>query len=236
MFTQPPVKYLYIYTECRVFRVLRSDLIPSESLHSSNKDNSDSNPVSLNLSIAAKAQLDLRGWVQHLCMWEYAVFSKKQWQFFFVAVSPSQRCNWSGFSPNFFGVCRILHSLLRCLNLRSLFIYRWKTAWKHSSRNKFELIMSTWETLTCSWMPTCTHFKARNLAWRCLGVVSSTYKQRRTWMRERREHTSYWGTVLTQLCQSKILNVVFWIWSDSVRLRPRHKQFCPLETTMKSPE
>lgn len=61
VFTQPPVKYLYIYTECRVFRVLRFDLIPSESLHSSNKDNSDSNPVSLNLSIAAKAQLDLRG-------------------------------------------------------------------------------------------------------------------------------------------------------------------------------
>ncbi|TMS11086.1 Integrin alpha-8 [Larimichthys crocea] len=30
-------------------------------IHSSNKDNSDSNPVSLNLSIAAKAQLDLRG-------------------------------------------------------------------------------------------------------------------------------------------------------------------------------
>uniref|UniRef100_A0A8P4G5E4 Integrin, alpha 8 n=1 Tax=Dicentrarchus labrax TaxID=13489 RepID=A0A8P4G5E4_DICLA len=30
-------------------------------IHSSNKDNSESNPVSLNLSIAAKAQLDLRG-------------------------------------------------------------------------------------------------------------------------------------------------------------------------------
>ncbi|KAM3849340.1 LOW QUALITY PROTEIN: integrin alpha-8-like, partial [Diretmus argenteus] len=30
-------------------------------IHSSNKDNSDSNPVSLNLSIAARAQLDLRG-------------------------------------------------------------------------------------------------------------------------------------------------------------------------------
>lgn len=30
-------------------------------IHSSNKDNSDSNPVSLNLSIIAKAQLDLRG-------------------------------------------------------------------------------------------------------------------------------------------------------------------------------
>ncbi|KAF7669449.1 hypothetical protein LDENG_00186080 [Lucifuga dentata] len=30
-------------------------------IHSSNKDNSDSNPVSLNLSITAKAQLDLRG-------------------------------------------------------------------------------------------------------------------------------------------------------------------------------
>uniref|UniRef100_A0A8D3DBV4 Integrin, alpha 8 n=1 Tax=Scophthalmus maximus TaxID=52904 RepID=A0A8D3DBV4_SCOMX len=34
---------------------------PFESLHSSNKDNSNSNPVSLNLSIVAQAQLDLRG-------------------------------------------------------------------------------------------------------------------------------------------------------------------------------
>uniref|UniRef100_A0A7N6FJD8 Integrin, alpha 8 n=1 Tax=Anabas testudineus TaxID=64144 RepID=A0A7N6FJD8_ANATE len=34
---------------------------PLKSLRSSNKDNSDSNPVSLNLSIVAKAQLDLRG-------------------------------------------------------------------------------------------------------------------------------------------------------------------------------
>ncbi|CDQ95620.1 unnamed protein product, partial [Oncorhynchus mykiss] len=30
-------------------------------IHSSNKDNSKSNPVSLSLSISARAQLDLRG-------------------------------------------------------------------------------------------------------------------------------------------------------------------------------
>uniref|UniRef100_A0A8C2ZKZ8 Integrin subunit alpha 8 n=1 Tax=Cyclopterus lumpus TaxID=8103 RepID=A0A8C2ZKZ8_CYCLU len=41
--------------------VLDFNPTPFESLHSSNKDNSDSNPVSLNLSIIAKAQLDLRG-------------------------------------------------------------------------------------------------------------------------------------------------------------------------------
>lgn len=71
-------------------------IFPFESLHSSNKDNSDSNPISLNLSIVAKAQLDLRGWVKQLCMSEYGKTVTKC----FVAVSASQKYKWSGFSLN----------------------------------------------------------------------------------------------------------------------------------------
>lgn len=38
-----------------------------ESPHSSNKDNPQSNPVSVNLTIMAVAELDLRGWVRSPC-------------------------------------------------------------------------------------------------------------------------------------------------------------------------
>lgn len=43
------------------FMPLEFILMTCDCLHSSNKDNPDSNPVSLNLTIVANTRLDLRG-------------------------------------------------------------------------------------------------------------------------------------------------------------------------------
>lgn len=196
--------------QCRAYRqrdvgfVLDFNPTPFESLHSSNKDNSDSNPVSLNVSIIAKAQLDLRGWVQPLCMWA-------RWRLCCRVSFTKIHLIWFRFKLS--GVWRILLPLFIMFGICRACLYTYGQQHENISRNTFELIKCTWdacEPLTCSWMPTCplihtqTHFRAWSLPWLCLGVVSCTYKQWRTWV-EMRGHTSSCVSVV------KWSHEAFWI-------------------------
>lgn len=135
-----------------------------ESLHSSNKDNPQSNPVSLNLTITAMAELDLRGWVRSPCETHGALLPRLA----------TARHSQSGCSL-FFGC---VQDIGRSSDVQICAACLYTDGKQHEeTRNIFELIMSIWafDMFVDMHMPTYKHTHVRKGSLQSLESCSALF-------------------------------------------------------------